>query len=59
MSYAPIVATSGLAIASLVLGILGVSILAIIFGFVALSQVKKGKRGGRGLAISGVVLGFV
>jgi|GEM_PF-584524 len=59
MGYAPIVATSGLAIASLVLGILGVSILAIIFGFVALSQVKKGKRVGRGLAISGLVLGFV
>ena len=51
--------TSGFAIASLVLGIIGGSILAIIFGFVALSQIKKSGAKGRGMAIAGVVLGFV
>jgi hypothetical protein len=57
--------TNGLAIASLVLGIVWVwwlgSILAVIFGHVALSQIgrSKGAQGGRGLAIAGLVLGWV
>jgi hypothetical protein len=51
--------TSGFAVASLVLGIVGGSILAIIFGFVALSQIKKRGQQGRGMAIAGVILGFV
>lgn len=56
--------TSGLAIASLVLGILWVywlgSILAVIFAFVSLSQMKKDPRiGGRGMAIAGMVLGWI
>lgn len=51
--------TSGMAIAALVLGLLGVSILAIIFGAVALNQVGKDPTlGGRGLAIAGLVLGI-
>jgi len=57
------VGTNGLAIASLVLGILWLgglgSVLAIIFGFIALSQMKRSYEGGRGLAIAGTVLGFV
>jgi len=57
--------TNGLAIASLVLGILCVywitSILAVIFGHIALSQIKRsnGTQTGRGLAIAGLVLGYV
>ena len=57
--------TSGLAIASMVLGILWVffigSILAVIFGHVALSQIKKsgGSVRGRGMAIAGLVLGYI
>ncbi|HEY3673407.1 MAG TPA: DUF4190 domain-containing protein [Acidimicrobiia bacterium] len=56
---------NGLAIASMVLGLVWVywigSILAVIFGHVALSQIKKsgGARRGRGMAIAGVVLGYV
>jgi hypothetical protein len=57
------VGTNGFAIASLVLGILWVywvgSILALVFGFVALSQIKQRGEGGRGLAIAGIVLGAV
>lgn len=35
------------------------SITAIILGFVALSQIKSGNGSGRGLAISGIVIGIV
>jgi prepilin-type processing-associated H-X9-DG protein len=61
--------TSGLAIASLVLGILGITcllpiigaILALILGIVALNQINKsgGSVKGQGKAITGIVLGGV
>lgn len=51
--------TSGFAIASLVLGIMGGILLSAIFGFVALSQIKKGERTGKGMAIAGIVLSGV
>jgi len=58
---------SGLAIASLVCGILAffvlgivLGILAIIFGGVALSKIRKNPEvSGRGMAIAGLVLGIV
>jgi Domain of unknown function (DUF4190) len=56
---------AGLAIASLVLAILWIwwigSLLAVIFGHVALNQIKRshGWKTGRGMAMSGVVLGWV
>ena len=62
---APPKATNGLAIASMVLGILWVywigSILALIFGYVAKGQIAAagGTQGGRGMAIAGIVLGWV
>ncbi len=57
--------TSGLAIASLVLGILylcGIgSLLATIFGAVSLGQISRsnGTLTGKGMAIAGLVLGFI
>jgi hypothetical protein len=59
--------TNGLAIAALVLGLVGWvpcgvgSILAIVFGFVARTQIRnsQGRQGGDGLAMAGIVLGFV
>lgn len=57
--------TNGMSIASLVLGILwlyGVgSILALIFGYKGKNEVDRsqGAQGGRGLAIAGIVLGWV
>jgi hypothetical protein len=57
--------TSGLAVASLVLGILclcGVgSLLATIFGAVALGQIahSNGRLTGKGMAIAGLVLGIL
>jgi hypothetical protein len=57
--------TNGFAIAAPVLGILwmyGVgSLLALCFGYVALRQIRDsdGRQAGRGLAIAGVVLGWI
>ncbi|MGH3825786.1 MAG: DUF4190 domain-containing protein [Pseudonocardiaceae bacterium] len=55
--------TNGFAIASLVLGILWIywvgSILALIFGYVARKQIRERGEGGGGLAIAGIVLGWV
>ena len=60
--------TSGLAIAALVCGICGLvipwlgfvlSVLAIIFGGVAISQTGRDPRlGGRGMAVAGLVCGI-
>ncbi len=54
-----------MAIASMVLGILWLywigSILALIFGYVAKRQIDEsgGMQGGRGMAVAGIVLGWV
>src|ERR1051325_11037592 len=55
---------SGMAVAAMVLGILWIfwigSILAVIFGHVAMNRIKHDRTlGGRGMAIAGVVLGYV
>ncbi|HET9258220.1 MAG TPA: DUF4190 domain-containing protein [Pseudonocardiaceae bacterium] len=55
--------TNGFAIASLVLGIIWVywvgSVLALIFGYVALKQIRERRESGYGMAIAGIVLGWV
>ena len=57
--------TNGFSIASLVLGIVWVfgvgAILAVIFGFVARQQIResRGRQGGSGMALAGIILGFV
>lgn len=61
--YVAPASTNGFAIASLTLGILWLywvgSILAVIFGHVALKQIKRNGESGRGLAIAGLVLGYL
>jgi hypothetical protein len=61
--YAAPASTNGLAIAALVLGLVWIywitSILAIVFGHIALSQIRQNGQRGRGLAIAGLVLGYV
>lgn len=57
--------TSGKAIFSLICGILFIilplSVVAVIFGYIALSEIRKspGRLKGRGLAITGIVLGYL
>jgi hypothetical protein len=56
--------TTGLAIASLVSSFTGFlccfvgSILAIVLGVVALSQIKQSRQNGRGMAVAGIVIGI-
>lgn len=61
--YARPTSTNGLAIASMVLGILWIywigSILALVFGYVARDQIKRSGQQGDGMAIAGIVLGWV
>ena len=56
---APAGQTNGLAIASLVLSILGcTALVGAILGHVALGQIKRTGQGGRGLAVAGVAIGW-
>ena len=58
-------ATAPMAVASLVLGVSLVGcVLAIVFGHVALSQISQSQRtrrplGGRGMALAGIIIGYV
>ncbi|MEV5597450.1 DUF4190 domain-containing protein [Streptomyces sp. NPDC052496] len=66
--------SNAMAVTALVLGVLGVvlglvvflfwmswlpALLAVVFGFVGLSQVRKGRARGRGMALAGVILGGI
>jgi hypothetical protein len=61
--------TSGTATAALVLGIIGAvggwcmlglpCLLAIVFGHSGMNETKNGTRGGRGLAVTGLILGYL
>jgi hypothetical protein len=62
----PAAPTNGMAIASLVCGILGwvmfpvvAPILAIIFGHLARGQIRHTGEGGGGMALAGLVLGYI
>ena len=50
--------TNGLAIAALVLGLLSGTVIAVVLGHVALSQIRRTGEGGRGMAIAGLILGY-
>jgi hypothetical protein len=56
---APVRRTNGLAVAAFVLGLCGFGILPVIFGHVALGQVRRTGDGGSGFAIAGLVLGYL
>lgn len=55
--------TNGMAIAALILGILWVywlgSILALVFGYIARSQIRRTGEGGDGMALAGIILGWI
>jgi hypothetical protein len=58
--------TNGFAVAALVVGILGPMgcfawILALVFGYIGKSQIDQsgGYQKGRGMAVAGIVLGYV
>ena len=57
--------TNGLAVASLVLGVLWLywigSVLALVFGYIARAQIRRshGAEKGKGLALAGIILGWL
>ena len=56
--------TNNLAIASLVCSLLSLAcgitwILGIIFGHISLNQIKRTGEGGRGMAVAGLVIGYL
>ncbi|MFW6034398.1 MAG: DUF4190 domain-containing protein [bacterium] len=67
--YPPQAPTNGMAIASLVLGIVGItigwfligipSVLAVVFGHVALNTIGRTGQQGKGMAIAGLVTGYI
>jgi Domain of unknown function (DUF4190) len=63
-SYAPATATDQrpfnvLSIIAFVLSIVGVSLVGVILGHIALSQLKRTGERGRGFAIAGLIIGYV
>lgn len=50
--------TNNFAVASLIIGIVQGGVVAIIFGHIALSQIKRTGEQGRGFAIAGLVIGY-
>jgi len=53
--------TNGKAVASLILSLFGISLLAVIFGHIAQAEIRKsqGRQSGDGLAIVGLVFGWL
>ena len=50
--------TNGLAIAAFVLSLLGFALLPVIFGHIALGQIKTTGAPGRGIALAGLIVGY-
>jgi hypothetical protein len=48
--------TNGMAITSFILGLVGVTVLSIIFGIIGLIQIKNRGQRGKGFAIAGLIL---
>jgi hypothetical protein len=58
-SDASVAKTNVLAIISLVTSIIGFTLVGIITGHIGLSQIKKTGEQGRGLAIAGLIIGYL
>ncbi len=60
----PSASTNNMAIASLVSSLLGWicgigPVLGVVFGIIALNQIKQNGQGGRGLALAGIIIGAI
>lgn len=51
--------TNGLAIASFILSLVGLGVIGLVLGIIALNQIKKTGEQGKGFAITGIVLGVL
>ena len=60
MSSAPTSSkTNAMAIVSLVTSILGISLVGVITGHIGMSQIKKTGEQGNGLAVAGLIIGYI
>lgn len=66
LQVVPAAPTNGMAVASLVFGLVGMflfpviaPLLAVIFGHVARRQIRNSGQGGGGMAVAGLVLGYI
>lgn len=66
LQVVPAAPTNGLAVASLVFGLVGLflfpviaPLLAVIFGHLARGQIRNSGEGGGGMAVAGLVLGYL
>ena len=59
MYYSPSRPTNVLAIISLIASCVGFTVPGIIMGHIALHQIKRSGEGGHGLALAGVIVGYV
>ncbi len=57
--YNPAGRTNVLAIVALIASVLGFSIVGVVLGHIAVSQIKRSNEGGSALAVIGVVLGYL
>lgn len=53
------VGTNPFAITALILGLTGTSIIAIVIGHIAWHQIRRTGQGGRGMALAGLILGYL
>lgn len=51
--------TSSFAIVALIMGIIGISLLAIIFGALGMNDARKPGVSGYGMAVTGLILGII
>lgn len=51
--------TNGLAIASFILSLVGLGVVGLIMGIIALNQIKTTGEQGKGFAIAGIILGVL
>jgi hypothetical protein len=58
-AYTPPNPTNTMAIVSLVLSVVGFHVVGAILGHIALGQIKQSGEAGRGLALAGVIIGWV
>ena len=57
--YQPSRPTNTLAIVALVTSLLGIGLAGIICGHIALSQIKRSNEQGKGMALAGLIIGYV
>jgi VIT1/CCC1 family predicted Fe2+/Mn2+ transporter len=57
--YAPAPPTNSFAVTSLILSLVGLGLFGVIFGHIGLGQIKRTGERGDGMAIAGLIVGYI